>query len=290
MTHQVMDDHDPNFFSGYKIDTEPRQLIKARATESTERWKSAWSQFVWEDPQEIDPRSWWKIEDQKQTNSCVGQSLAEGAELSAVISDGQKLDLSRSWSYLASQEASGYLGSDNGADLNGATTAAERGIPLEQDFPWADNYSSMIASYRAKKAAILAGPLYRLKSEVNIDGAEACKRFIGGWTGSVHVGLRWPGFNLVGGWEIHSYTASGRSGHALLMCGYLKVASWPEGYGILMKNSWSPSWGKDGWALVKPSAFDSMMRSNANIGIGRSEMVMPAPRNQVDTYRSFLAS
>lgn len=267
------------FFSGYQIEMEPRALIKARARESTQLWRAAAEVYQWDEPAELDPRSWFGIPDQKQTNSCVGQSGAEGCEFSQVIAGGDKVELSRSWSYLAAQEASGYLGRDVGADLNGFTRAAERGIPLESDFPWSDSYSQMLSSYRARKAEILASPLYKVNSEVVINSAAEAKKFIAGWTGAVHIGISWPGFTLVDGWEIHSYDPRrSQGGHAILITGYLKVQSWPEGYGLLLKNSWNVNWGRQGWALVKPSAFDSMMRASSNIGIGRSDMVSPAPR------------
>lgn len=269
------------FYSGYNIEREPRERIRARSAESKMLWQAALQAYQWEKPTELDPRGWMNVENQKRTNSCVGQSVTTVGELCGVIADGNKVQLSRTWAYLSSQDASGYIGRDAGADLDGATRAAERGFPLESDFRWFDDYASMLREYRSRKAEILAGSLYKLQGEVTIDTGQEALDFLGGWTGAIQIGAAWPGFQLQNGWEIHDYNPRNVSGgHAYSVLGYLPMPDWPMKLGLLGVNSWDTTWGNKGWFLMKIPAFEKIAQASGNIAIGRSRMVTPAPRPQ----------
>lgn len=281
----------PNFSAGttgYRIDLEDRQLLVQKLKAATELWEYACRTGPsWDEPDEIDPRAWFDVHNQGRVGSCQGFSACDGAEYTLMIAQGVERQLSPGWTYLASQEDDGLLGRDSGSTLAGGSAALRRGIPEDSVFGYTDNYASLSKAYRAQKQAILnSGHLYQVSGAVRIVDSNACRAFLSGWTGCVQIGIVWS-IKLTNQWEIASYSATGGGGHAVLLCGYLKHPTWPEGYGFLLKNSWSKDWGKGGWALVKPSAFDSMMRSRGAVGIGRSDMLAPSPRQErVDHYRA----
>jgi len=278
--------------TGYRIDLEPRRELLQNLKVPTELWEyMCRTGPSWEEPDEIDPRGWFDIHNQGRIGSCQGFSATDAAEYCLMISHGIEMQLSAGWTYLASQEQDGLLGRDSGSTLSGGSTALRKGIPDDASFPYSSSYSSLLSAYRSRKQEVLSsGNLYQVQGAVRIQDSQACRRFLAGWTGCVQIGIIWS-INLSNGWEIQSYSASGGGGHAVLICGYVKHPTWPEGYGFLLKNSHSLSWGNKGWALVKPSAFDGMMRSRGAVGIGRSDMLAPKPRHErVETYRSIVLS
>jgi hypothetical protein len=60
------------------------------------------------------------------------------------------------------------------------------------------------------------------------------------------------------------------------------MPSWPDGIGLLMKNSWGPGWGRDGWAVIHKAAYEGMLRSKWNIMIGRAQAESPLPQPTPD--------
>lgn len=273
--------------TGYRIDLEDRPLLVQKLKAATELWEYSCRSSSWEEPDEIDPRGWFDVHNQGRVGSCQGYSACDAAEYTLMIAHGVERQLSPGWTYLASQEEDGLLGRDSGSTLAGGSVALRRGIPEESAFRYQANYSTLLKNYRSQKTSVMeGGNLYRVSGAVRIMDSGACRAFLGGWTGAVQIGIQWS-VKLSSGWEVSSYSASGGGGHAVLICGYIKHPTWPEQYGFLLKNSWDRTWGKDGWALVKPSAFDSMMRSRGAIAIGRSDMLAPKPRQErVDNYRS----
>lgn len=268
---------------GYRHDLENHAGIIQYGCPQYAAFREAFKEYSWEPPEEIDPRDWFDIEDQQQSNSCVGNSGADSGEFCNLLADGSEIQLSRYFSYLAAQEAGGMLGRDSGAYLEAMTKAAGRGIPLESRFEWSTAYNSQLRKYNSEKQAILAGDVWKYPGATPLPTAEDAYRWLSGWCGSIQIGIGW---SLGNQWEVTSYRAGG-GGHALLICGYLKVAKWPMGIGFLLKNSWNTTWGRDGWALISPTAYDQMFRSRGNVAIGRSDMVSPRPRvESVDFWRS----
>lgn len=267
------------FFTGYRIELEPREEMAPGLRAGAEWWVRAYRNYDWEPPREVDPRSWFDIHDQGRIGSCQGNSLADAVEFAHLVGTGEEVQLSRSFAYLSSQEKDGLLGSDNGSTLNGGTWAAQRGIPDESIFAYRSSYREQLAAYREDRDKVLAGPLYQCKSSVGVYSADEALAFIGSFSGAVQIGLDWN-VSLSDGWEIKTYKPARRGGHAVLICGYLQVKSWKEGYGLLLKNSWSRAWGRDGWAIIKPSAFDQMVAAKYTTAIGRSDCTAPRPSEE----------
>ncbi len=288
--HPELAEYDPQvapFFTGYRIDLEPREIARQEMLAATNLWHATAMSTQWEKPKEIDPRGWFDIHNQGAQGSCQGQSLADALEYVHVMAHGEEIQISRSFAYLASQEFDGLLGRDAGSTLQGGSKAAERGLPLESLFPYDVNYRSALNKYRSAKNDILNGPLFKLRGRVNLESYDACFNWLASWSGVIQIGIDWS-VRLRNGWEIHEYRPGGGGGHAILLCGYLPIGG--ENW-ILLKNSHSTQWGKDGWAVVKPSAIDQMCRARWSSIVGRSDMVAPTVRpERIDNYRARIAA
>lgn len=215
-------------------------------------------------------------------HNCQGQSLADTTEYAHYIATGEEVQLSRGFAYLRSQELDGNLiGRDQGSTLEGGTRAAAKGLPLEDRFPYTEGYTTLLNRYRSQKTEILSDPsqLYKLEGAVPLTTEPDCRDFLRSWSGIIHIGIMW---GLPNQWEITRFQ-SGGGGHAVSLAGLLKVAKWtPYGYGYLLKNSWGPSWGRNGWALVHPQAVEQMLSARWSVFIGRSKAVSPKPQVAVD--------
>lgn len=263
---------------GYQISLENHAAIMQGGMQAYASWKAAVNEYNFPLPEEIDPRGWFKIENQQQTSSCEGNSLADAGEFCNLMADGTEVQLSRYFAYLASQEMGGGMTGDNGAYLEAGTQAAARGIPSEAAFPWGTNYNAQRSKYRSEFSSLMAGPTWKYPGAIPLPKFEDAIHFLGTWSGPIQIGID---FTLDDEWETTSYRyGNGRRGHAILLCGYLKVDAWPMKKGILLKNSWGKSWCRDGWKLISQQAYDQMFASRYNVAIGRSEMVSPKPRGQ----------
>lgn len=260
-------------FYGYRADLEDREGILRGSLKTYSNWRATFADYEWEPPEEIDPRGWYDIHDQGPVGSCQGQSLADCGEYLNVIATGVEVQLSRGFAYLASQEFDRLIGRDNGSTLSGGTKAAARGIPLEDAFEYTANYRDLLSRYQRDKDKLLAGKLWKYPAAIAMPDYESCYRWLSSWTGVIQIGIGWSLGNAR--WEVESYR-SGGGGHAVNLTGYLKRPGWTDDRGILLKNSHSKQWGKDGWALIHPKVVDSWCRNQTVVG--RSDMRAPAPR------------
>lgn len=260
---------------GYAYRSENRSEILARSLRTYHAWRTAIDDMgFFKEPAEIDPREWFEIHNQGNQGSCQGQSLADSVDYCHYLDTGENINCSRGFAYLASQAQGNLIGSDSGSTLDGGSKAAKIGLPLEDVFPYTENYKTLLANYRSKSAAILADAtkLYKLMGEVPLANEEDCKQFLATHSGIIHIGIMW---GVADSWEITGYNASG-GGHAVTIAGYLKHPSW--GYGYLLKNSWGQAWGKDGWGLLKPSVVTSMIKARYSVFLGRSAPQTPKPK------------
>ena len=221
------------------------------------------------------------MHNQGPVGSCQGQSLADAGEYLNVIATGVEVQLSRGFAYLASQEFDRLIGSDRGSTLSGGTRAAARGIPNETDFPYTANYRDLLSRYRRDKSKLLAGDVWKFPSAISLPDYESCYRWLSSWSGTIQIGIAWSLGSA--GWEVTRYSRRG-GGHAVLLTGYLKRPGWTDDIGILLKNSHSERWARDGWALIHPSVVNQWCKSQTVVG--RSDATAPTPRVElIDNYR-----
>lgn len=271
----------PPGFSGWRYEIENRAAILARSLPKYAEWKQNLKDYPWEPAPEIDPRDWFKMESQGSLGSCQGNALASCTEYAYLLKYGPQIELSRMWAYLVSQEEDGISG-DSGSTLEGGGAAASsRGLCLESSFPYPNSYSAGRSFYNANKAKLAPEALnYKLMGEVPLATWDDCVLFLKSRTGSIQTGLMWSTSCDVE-WEQKSYSP-GNGGHSTVLCGYLKVDGWPDGIGLLHKNSWGTDWGRGGWTLIHKNAIEAMLKARNNLFIGRTESESPIPTPKPD--------
>lgn len=268
-----------DFNPGYAIELEDRDLLRSTAVKAN-------MLMMGDIPERVDPRqhilfkeNWLKVENQGQIGSCQGQSLTECGEYCYTIATGKVIQLSRMHAYLKSQIEDGIRG-DRGSTLSGGTKAFLKGICLESIGPYPRNYPGWGWITKEMEEN---GKEYILRSHVEMKVAEDVKRFIGSGMGIVQIGISWgnemsPDSNGC----IRRFTGAGGGGHAVTFTGYLPDSDVgfksTHGWWALLKNSWSTSWGKQGFAYVDSGAVAQMLRHRFTVMYGRSDMSVPKPR------------
>lgn len=264
-------------FTGWRYDRENQAAILSRSMNTYVTWRKNLLEYDWEPPAEWDPRHWFDIESQGNIGSCQGNAMASAVEHAYMLKYGPEIQLSRFWSYVTSQEEDGISG-DQGSTLDGGGRAvAKVGICKESSFPYPRSYQEGMSFYRSNRSRLLEeAAQFKLKGEVPIATWDDAVAYLKSLAGSIQTGIMW-GSSMDRGWEITSYSP-GSGGHSTLIPGFLKVESWEDGIGLLMKNSWGTGWGREGWCLINKRAFEQMLRTRWNIFVGRSESESPAPQ------------
>lgn len=266
-------------FTGYPIELEDRDGLRASQT-------NADVLMMGDLPERMDPRTsklgsqgFLQVEDQKQQGSCQGQSLTECGEFCYAFDTGEVIQLSRQYAYIASQMENN-IRTDSGSTLSGGTKAFRKGIPLESVAPYTGNrYPGWgYITDEMRQAAV-----YKLKSHTEMKSAEHIKQFIGSGVGIVQIGISWgSGMTPDSNGCIRSFSGRGGGGHAVVFAGYVPDSDVGQqsgsGWWLLLKNSWSARWGKQGYAYVSPKACDQMLGHQWTVMYGRSDMESPRPR------------
>lgn len=260
-------------FSGYDIKHENYKDIQESHTE----YMAACAGF--EIPEIIDPREWYRIENQSSMSSCVGNALTGPMELSYRQKMGQIAQFSRMDAYLQSQKYSeivqpGYrcFGVDGGALIAGARRAAlERGVCFESTFPYPRGYTTKTPEAAAAEAA-----LYKIMSSSWIDGKsggdafDQAKTYLGAGVGGILLGTPWP-FNIGSGSTVTSFRNYGGSGHAWCILGYLKDK-------LVAANSHSAQFEDKGFFYFTRQGFNEMISNRNTTAVGLSDLTTPRGR------------
>lgn len=250
-------------FSGYLIEEEDRGFLQSQGSIPF-ALKSGYDA-----PEEIDPRTWHRTEDQSRQNSCVGHGLSSVGECCFYTKTGEVIQFSRQGAYILSQRESGISG-DRGATITGAVKAAEKvGFVPESIWPYPNpvRYDTRIPD-----GALEAAANYKIRSSVWLDSYDDIFSFISSGVGGVLIGIIWDSYCRNCNGVLEQYSGTGSGGHAVCFLGYSKRKS-PDGRKYLwMANSHSQRWGANGWAEVSPMAVDSMCKSRFWSGAGLSDL------------------
>jgi C1A family cysteine protease len=274
--------NDEPFYSGYRIELEDRQFLLATDCRATYR-------SFGDLPVEVDPRKsnlasigWLQVEDQRQQGSCQGQALTECAEFCyAAASGGKVVQLSRQYAYIRSQQFDN-IRSDSGSTLSGGTKCAIEGICDETIGPYrGSSYPGWGYITDAMRAD---AKNYRLMTHTAIKSADELKQYVGSGIGIIQIGISWNSSMTPDSKGcIRRFSSGGGGGHSVVFCGYVPDSAIgvqsSAGWWALMKNSWGTRWGVGGYAYVEPSAINQMIRASWSVFVGRSDMVIPGPRN-----------
>lgn len=210
-------------------------------------------------PAAVDLRaSWWKINDQENTGSCVGWATADGVvrwhlHQAGKLTAAEMLSPRHVW--MASKETDSIRGipetflEESGTMLKAAMHVAHKfGVALETDLPFhiaTTMYTGDENTFYAKASQ------HRIASYTNL------KRDLTVWktwlahNGPILVGLNvdesWDGAGANGG-KIDVFKPNTvRGGHAVALVGYRSDGR------FIVRNSWGTGWGDQGFGYVKPT-------------------------------------
>lgn len=297
---------DANPFTGYRIDQEARDALRATSTPLPVRFNTQYRA-----PAEMDPRPWHRIEDQGQMGSCQGHALSSVCELAAKINfaelvaqsrckdrqkssrcveqigrlgkmfadafrrkDDKEIQFSPLFAYYASQKRDGILGQDIGSTLaGGLASAKEDGSCPEDVMPYRLPYTGQFA-----KGAFEAAKGFKIRRHTVCESYDDVFQFLASGQGGVEIGIRW-GDGMTPRNGVIEQFAPGGGGHAVCFLGYSRRKDRQGRNYLWMANSWSRQWGNDGWAEVAPAAVDQMCRHQDTVMLGLSDMAVARPRD-----------
>lgn len=259
-------------FTGYAIDRERRVRVKRLCSRfAMETLKSG----LHAAPQEMDPRSWMRIENQKSMGSCQGHAQSSVGELCFHVATGKVTQFSPLFAYYATQEVDGLVGRDSGSTIGGGVECAMKVgfCPLElMPYPDPPRYRWWI-SEEARQAAAA----FRIRQRVWIESYDEAFTFLATGQGGIEIGMGW-GNGLSNCAGIIERYSSGGGGHAVCFLGYSARRD-SEGRAYLwLANSWSVDWGASGWAEVAPRAVEQMLASSRTTAVGMSDLTTPTVR------------
>lgn len=128
---------------------------------------AAWKSF--QRPAEVDT-NWHQTENQGSIGSCQGHSMSSVLERLAIV-NGEKIQLSEIFAYLATQKIDGLLGADNGSTISGGCELAVTvGCCLEELTGYPRSYPS-----RSDRERILSSTIMRLRKSTRLNRRGKCR-------------------------------------------------------------------------------------------------------------------
>lgn len=265
-----------NEFYGYVPEFEDQEYL-----DSLEDFSKYSHACMGEYPEEIDPRKWHRIENQKSIGSCQGHAQTSVAEKAFFNKTGRLIQFSPIFAYYATQEIDGLKGSDRGSTISGGVKCAKTvGLCLldEAPYPNPPRYRWNISQHQRDVAS-----QYKIKSSLVMKSYEDIYNYLGSGQGGVEIGVVWnntmtPDKNGC----INDCNVRSGGGHALAFLGYTSGQDLdPDGNRYLwMANSWDVRWGLEGWAKVAKRVVEKQLATFQGRGqfIGMSDMETPEYR------------
>lgn len=246
------------FFSGLVRTEESREFMATRGLPYQSPTRSL------DFPPSFDPRPFVRIEDQRNRNSCVGNSLSSVGEACGQIDSGFKFDkqFSRWGAYIWAQQLGGMGGRDNGAMISGGVrTATEIGFVEESLWPYpADNerYST-----REPAGAREAAAPFQMLDHTLIQSYDQGFEWMNQGRGPLWVGADWTTglANNKGMITLSDLRSRVIGGHAYYFWGWDESGNWR------LWNSHSVAWGDRGCRLIAPDAADYVCRRGEVYGM-----------------------
>ena len=263
--------------SGYDIQNENRQYIKDNHTEFMQACGGITG------PEVLDPRTWYKIEMQYMTSSCVGNATTGPLEVSYRNKTGNLGQMSRWFAYLMAQKYSDivqpgfrYFGRDGGALIAGARKAmVDGGCCFESTYPFpATMQNQQVYTTKITEAQTTEAGLFKIGSSSVIgttqDPFQEAHSYLESGLGGLLIGAPWP-FNIGANNTVTNFRNYGSNGHAWCILGYLKDI-------LVAANSHGEGFADKGFFYLNRQGFNEMV-SNRNVSVvGMSDLTVPRGR------------
>jgi C1A family cysteine protease len=210
-------------------------------------------------PASVDLRaSWWKINDQEATGSCVGWATADGVVRWHMVKAGKLAKsnmLSPRHVWMASKETDALTAlpetflEEAGTMTKAAVKIARNfGVALETDLPFhvaTTMYTGSEDTFYTRCARHRIGSYHNLRHDL-----DAWKHWLAG-QGPILVALQvdssWDDAGLHAGKIDTFHPDTVRGGHAVAVVGYRRDGR------FIVRNSWGTIWGDKGFGYVSPA-------------------------------------
>lgn len=256
-------------FTGYPIELEDKAYLHSLVNESPVlAMRGTYTEV------RLDPREIIKTENQKQQGACAGHSLTSVEEWCfAIATGGQKIQLSRAMGYYETQRIDGIKG-DRGSTIAGGVRLAKTiGICREELWPYPSAYNPNRPQNWSEIQTDAAN--YKIGTSINITSYDGYRTFLGAGLGGIHQGIAWG--SSMDRKVVETFSPGG-GGHSICaLCLSERVDSQNRPYAWIL-NSWSESFGVNGWQEWSPTAIMQMLKSQSTSFVGLSDMVNMVPR------------
>lgn len=279
-------------FTGYRIDLEDHDAIRAGASEHKQLMASS----EW---QEVDVFSWWHIRNQGMQGSCRGHSLAACARLCYRMAVGAidldkdgvenernlQDDFSPDYCYYEAQRANN-IRRDQGATISGGIPVGLAGVAREIDFPYTVAYDPQRVTAAIREKA----KEFKFARYVKLETSDAIFDWVGSGQGGLDWGKVWP-LPFVRGCLVKSMSRNQRGGgHATagvaMIRGRTLKARVPslateitdDEWILACANSHGANAQHQGWYYVTRRGLDDILRHQFTECIGWSDMGTPVVR------------
>jgi hypothetical protein len=205
-------------------------------------------------PPTLDLReSWWGINDQGSTGSCVGWALADSV-LRYLFIKKEKIPknklLSPRFIWMAAKETDEFI-------TQPSTFIEEDGTSLKAALDIARKYGCVFDEILPFNTGQLypnpAKTFYALAAEFKINSYFNLKNNLGNWRTwlaskgpiltRINVDATWDNATKTNGELDQYFPQTARGGHAVALVGYTESA-------FIVRNSWGTAWGKEGYAFA----------------------------------------
>jgi hypothetical protein len=206
----------------------------------------------------IDYSPFIETENQGPVGSCQGHAISTLLELLVWLKFGRRVELSRMFAYIATQQRDGIRG-DRGSSIGGGVAVATKtGIPLEKYWPYPGRYVSTIPA----EATAHAGEFMALEA-VHLKTGQELRDFLAEGDCGVTIGMEWRRSLSSGQPVVEDYGGGGGGGHALMLAGVSKLVDKATGerYSPLY-NSHGTRHGRWGRQDLSPKCVDQILDSN----------------------------
>lgn len=185
-----------------------------------------------------------QVYDQGQLGSCTAFSMVKGLREYLAKKDGDNTQLSALEFYYKEREADGDVTGDNGSQMDtGMNVLKDHGVALDSDWPYdvAKFAVEPPAAVQAKAGKYKVASITQLKTLSDVKAALDAGK-------PVSFGTKVPGSFMKPVAGVIADPKAGEQilgGHAVLVVGYDDVKK-----AVIMRNSWSASWGLKGYAYL----------------------------------------
>ena len=225
-------------------------------------------------PAAVDLTGVLPIEYQGGVPSCQGHDLSTCLEVCGYHQTGEMRQLSRAYAYYGTQSIDGLLGQRGpGSTISGVVKLATKyGICPEEAWPYREVYDpNPPGGWDAVQKA--AAP-FKIRSHTQIRSYDDAKTFLGAKLGAITIGIIWNGYCAAADGYIYDYREVGEEGHAVCVCGYLDEVDADGRKTLVIANSHGRRYGRNGFAFVKPRAFDRMIAGQFTVAFGLSDLTV----------------